>query len=514
MTPLVHPGVIVLAYAPVGGSDADADASRRYLEHLWGATERMGMDGPLLDHLPTALPPIPSTDEPVFRVLAGRSRSSGDDIGQSYLFVRHDAIGLCVALASTSEREAWARWAALIAEWDAAVGDVRPPPSLLGESRIFVAHVDAADGDIEGLGDEVDGALRAAGYGAWGPGFVTATGGVLWSWRDASERRVAAVLSRPELEDAVSRWLWWQGEREAAPLVLYLLDAAKLDYETRVHRERRSQMARALRDIDAELDEVLGLHGTAGLAGRATFPGLIDAQERLISAQAASSSVVIELTYLRALRRTVGIARRNLAALVPVADASRIGPPDPMFARDQDQASWLEEQIDQDIGYAEAVLARAREAQSLTLLRLQQVGTRITRAQGRVTLLQTSLLATLVGALGAVNFLRISLEIPDPIRVPLLLAFLALMLAMPVLAAHWFERFSLVDHLVAAILGAAAGWLMVAVALVASGNVVGAPVVLVSAAVGVVLARALTWLHDHGPLPGRSLEGAGRQGRE
>jgi hypothetical protein len=163
-----------------------------------------------------------------------------------------------------------------------------------------------------------------------------------------------------------------------------------------------------------------------------------------------------------------------------------------MGRRDQDLAGWLEEQVDHDVGYAEAAMARSREAQQLTMLRLQQAGTQIARAQSRVTLLQTSLLGALLATLGAVAALRITFEPPLPMRLPMLLSLAALLLAAPALAAHWFERYTAVDHWAAMILGAALGWLAVA----ALGGSDSLPLILVGVAAGIVLARAVTWLHD------------------
>ncbi len=497
MTTLFRPGFITAVFVPMGGDPADVATTRTYLTRWWDAARQLGMTDELLDGVPTALPTLPNIDEPDFRLLAGLSHIDDDGVRQAYLFARHDAIAACVAIASSGRAEPWKRWADLAAEWTAALGEAAAPTSVLGESRVFLGHVDLPEAELAKLGDAVSRALRAAGADAWEPPYLTADGATLWWWRDPDQRRVVTVIAPPDKEEALSRWIWWRDEREAADFMLYLLNAAKLDYETRVHAARRQAMTTSLRAIDRGLDDVLALHGRLAGSGRTTMPGLAAAQERLIGAQTASSSVVIELTYLQALRRTIGIARRNLGALAPVEASGGQPVADSMFRRDQDLARWLEEQIDQDLGYADAVVARSREAQGLTMLRLQQVSTQIARAQGRVTLMQTSLIGAMVASVGATTLLHITVDPADAIRLPLLLCFVSLLLAAPVLAAHWFERYGPIDKLAASVLGGSIGWLVV-------GLIAGdLPWLLIALAVvvGAAAAQAPVLWHDRRVVP-------------
>ena len=298
---------------------------------------------------------------------------------------------------------------------------------------------------------------------------------------------------QPTQEAALSRWAWWRGEEEAADLVLYLLNAAKLDYELRVFRERRAEIATASMTLDRELDQVLVLH--ASVSVRQSLASLASAQQRLIDAQASTSAMAIELTHLRALKRTVGIARRNLAMLTPKATVESDVTAESMFRRDQDLAEWLQDQIDGDVGYAEAILSRAKEAQALTSLRLSAVDQRIVRAQARVTLLQTSLTAALLAGIGVIAVLQLRVDVAPHVRIPLLVAFMSMLLALPVLAAHWLDRYRRIDHVAAMVFGAGAGWL---VAAVVAGN--ADPVTsLIGIVIGAALGRAFTYWHDQTP---------------
>jgi hypothetical protein len=430
--------------------------------------------------------------QPRVRLLAGRQGTRASTLRQAYVFARHDVVGLCAALASTGDGESWDAWGDLLGAWREAAGDDPPPASVLGEAMVFVAHA-APPATGQDREQEVAAAMARAGLGAWGPAVAIGDEARLWWWRDAAGRRVLVTLSPPEQEAAVSARFWWRGEDEAPDMMRYLVDAAKLEYEARVHAERRNVMARSIADIDAAMEDVLRLSVDVG-PGR-SWPAIEAAQERAIGARAASSALTIEVTYLQALHRTVGIARRNLAQLAPRPNSGSDAAPDTMFRRDQELGAWLQEQIDQDVGYAEAALARAREAQDLAGLRLQHQTTRVTRAQARVMLLQTSLTAALLTGIGIIALLQLRLEVWEPLRLPLLVVFTLSLLALPILSAHWYDRFRAVDHLVATLLGGAIGW-TVAVALAGSA---GVAVVVAGVLVGSVGGRAFTWLHDRVP---------------
>lgn len=503
MTTLIRPGFIVAAFAPIGGSASDLDSTSQRLRSIWEAAGRLGMDQPLLEGLPIAFPDLPRSDES-FSVLAGRSGSVKEELRQAYLFARHDVVGLCVALASPSDDPGWEAWSRMLATWRRETGDEAAPQASLGEAWILTGHVTDPQATDADLSAGLDAAARRAALRISSRAVWTADGRSIRSGVDGKGRRVVVAISTPEDEEHLSRWLWWDGPHEAAPFLTYLLDAAKLDYEGRVFALRRRAFAAAVDELGRDLDKVLTLHQQAGLAGRTSMPGLIDAQERLISARAASSSVAIEMTFLRALRRTVAIARRNMASHIPASVAADAGGDGTgFFAHDQRTAVWLEEQVDQDLGYAESVLQRAREAQDLTRLRLDQAMTRITRAQSRVTLMQTSLVSSLVSGLGAIAIMDLSFDPDENLRLPLLGAFMALTAFVPVLAAHWFERFAVIDHLVAMLLGASVGWLSVQLVAVATGGGHAGPVVVLLAVLaGAAVGRSLTWLHDRGPIPG------------
>jgi hypothetical protein len=246
--------------------------------------------------------------------------------------------------------------------------------------------------------------------------------------------------------------------------------------------------------MDTDLAELMRLQEQGRPGSPSSMQRVQAAQEKLAEAQVEAAELAIDLTRMRSLKRTVSIARHNLALTAPQPAPGQLVTAAQMFERDQALAAWLDAQVDQDVGYAEAVVERAREAQNLTLLRLQQALTQLSRAQNRVALLQTSLLAALLATFALVNTIHVSIpNIDEALKIPIVAAFVSLQLALPALAAHWYEKYGLVDHLASMLFGATSGWL---VASLVAGTPTSLFVALVGVAVGLAAARALTALHD------------------
>jgi hypothetical protein len=492
---VARPALIAHAFAPVGAPAADAAAATAYLRKVWSAARSLGTTDTLLDGVPADLPDaLPTADSPDFKLLAAATSARSDRVAQAFCFIRHDVIGIGVALASTAPRARLETWGAILRAWAAAGGDDAPPPQILGITRSFLAHVDGEPAQIPTTyGGDVIGALREAGLDAWMAPYRTADGFALWDWVDQRGARIVVAMSTRADEDDLSRWLWWQGDRELAPFGRYLLNASKLAYEARVYEATREGIVGRVRAVDGRIAELRRFDQ----GGRTTSTALQAVQQRLASAQGESADLAIELTRLRALQRTVGIARHNLGLTTPAPAQGQPSSAAQMFERDQALAGWLDNQIEHDTGYAQGAIERAREAQQLAQVRLQQQLAQLQRAQNRVALLQTSLVAALLASFTMINVFGIRLAPGDNLKLALLATGVSALLALPPLAVHWFERYGLIDHLAAMLCGAAAGWL---VAAVLTGET--APLLaLVTAAIGVAVARLLTREHDRRVAP-------------
>jgi hypothetical protein len=496
---VARPALIVHAFAPIGAAPADQAVTDAYLRHMWSAAQAMGMTESLLDGLPTELPAhLPTADHPTFSVLAGMTANRSDRVAQAFCFVRHDVVGIGVALASTLEHGRLETWGSILNAWRKAGGDEVPPPQLLGATRAFIAHAAVpAEQIAAAFREEVRTVLRSVGLDVWDSAYRTADGFTLWDWQDPENRRALVALSNADDEAELSRWLWWQDRQELATFGRYLLNASKMAFEARVYGLTRATVNERVLASDARIAE---LHKPQPVPGYSA--GLEVAQHQLADAQAESSELAIELTRLRALQRTIGIARHNLTLTTPVPAADQRASSSQMFERDQALASWLEGQIEMDLGYAQGAVERAREAQQVTQLRLQQQLAHLTRAQSRLALLQTSLVAALLGINPLISILGIRPSLSDAIKVPLLATGVALLLALPPLAAHWFERYGLIDDLAAALCGAATGWL---VSTILTGDA-ASPVGVLTTVAGAGIGWLLTVQHDRrfrgeSPLP-------------
>lgn len=238
----------------------------------------------------------------------------------------------------------------------------------------------------------------------------------------------------------------------------YQVHAAKLRYEERVHALRKSELDAATEEVERAIDDVLKAHRDLDETSTAS---LAAADQRLLEAQADSAGLVIQLSYLRALQRTIDIAKHNLALIAP---GDYTGAPETMVDRDRALASRLSEQIDHDIGYGEAVQERAQHATGLSSLRLQQAEQRLQAGRSRLVLYQTALLSALLTGIGAIATFDLTLDVAEPLRLPLLASLVTLLLAAPVVAVSWHDGFRPLDRVVIALLGASLSWLAIAVA--------------------------------------------------
>ena len=453
----VEPSLIVHAFAPLTGGGADRDAAETYLRTLWGACDRLGMSESPLPGVDAAFG-WPTEPTEAFVVLAARSASAPSPRRQALLFRRHDVLGLATALEDPASSKDLEGWRELLATWRAAVGDLPLPGALLGETFTFSCGVDAVSVRPEAAGPAVVASMRSCGLPVWDAPFEPTDDVAVWDGEDQAGRRIVAVLAPFGDRDELSRLFWWTGEREMPSMVRYQVHAAKLRYEERVHALRKAELDAAVAEVDRAVDEVLAAHRDLDATSTAS---LAAAETRLIEAQADSTGLVIQLSYLRALQRTVDIARHNMALIVPGDFA---GAPETMIDRDRALASRLTEQIDHDIGYAEAVQERAQHATGLSSIRLRRAEQQLQAGRSRLVLYQTALLSALLTGIGAIATFELTLDVAQQLRLPLLTSLVTLLLAAPVVAVSWHDGFRPLDRFVIGLLGASLSWLVVVAA--------------------------------------------------
>ncbi len=453
----VEPSLIVHAFAPLTAGPDDRGAAEAYLRSLWTSCERLGMTEAPLPGVGTAFV-WPAETSDAFVVLAARGSPEADPRRQALLFRRHDVLGMAIGLEDPASSKELEGWRELLGTWRDAAGDEAFPDAMLGETLTFLCGYDAVAAPSDAWSSAVAPAMHACGLSVWDAPYEPEDGVVLWDGEAPGGRRVVSVLAPLGLRDELSRLFWWSGEREMPRMTRYQVHAAKLRYEERVHALRKAELDTATEEVERAIDDVLKAHRDLDETSTAS---LAAADQRLLEAQADSAGLVIQLSYLRALQRTIDIARHNLALIAP---GDYTGAPETMVDRDRALASRLSDQIDHDIGYGEAVQERAQHATGLSSLRLQQAEQRLQAGRSRLVLYQTALLSALLTGIGAIATFDLTLHVDEPLRLPLLASLVTLLLAAPVVAVSWHDGFRPLDRVVIALLGASLSWLAIAVA--------------------------------------------------
>jgi hypothetical protein len=409
--------------------------------------------------LPCSLPELDGSSDDRFRVVAARRRPDPTQIVEAFAFTNHDVLGIVACLTPDSIARPLDDWSALRQLWEETGDELhRPTVGVLGEAALFTALV---DGDADELLDCFDGGVRNVLGEALAPGAamlsaVVEPGVALWASTGAAGHcRTLAAIAPPAAEKALDAWVWWRSRVDAAPLVRCLLHSAKLDYEAAVYAGGIGQMRERESDVDASLDELVRLHVQIDRSGPLTTGALLEAQTRLTRLQADSTGLLVSMTRLRELEQTVKIAGENLRTVVPQPSPKDGTTEAAPLGDGLETAEWLTLQIAHDIAFGEAVRERVEEVRALTSLRLQQAVEWQTRRQARVTLIQTTLIGALVAALGASRTLGVGLDPRRPLRVPILIAFIAVLLALPALLAHWYDGYGWFDYVAVSALVAA-----------------------------------------------------------
>ena len=323
----VRQELVVHAFAPLDGPRRDH--AYEEIRRLWAAvrsllraTEGVGGGG-----RPTDLPDE-CAELPAGPVVA--AQQSADRRVQAILRREHDVLSLSIGWLADPDAppRTWADWEE---QWAAvAAGGT---DEMIGLVRLYIGtHPAARRGgppvppSVE-LAAELAAGLTPDGETLWNDG-VLVDGCALWELppfdgQARKERRVLA-LATPDREGHMSALAWWRGEAEMAPLVRYLLDAAKVRYQLRVRQA-----------ADASL--------RAALAGRATV-----------------TEMTVLLTRLADMMLTVEIARSNMDTVLRTIDPWGGTPSGGLFADDRGCAAWLESLLADDVRYMSNAHRRAQ----------------------------------------------------------------------------------------------------------------------------------------------------------
>jgi hypothetical protein len=472
---IIDPALYVMAFGPLDPEVTHPDGG---LARVWRAASTCGITHEVANSVRPPELPHPLHANEVSGQLIAEKASEGP--GAAAAFVVHDVVVVIVRLPPTTPTDD-DPFTELSKLWLRAIGD-EPMTGVFGVAHVFTGTTaESASKTSTDAADMARAALNAH-HGGVGSDLtcVVAPGIALWD-RDAPWGRSMIALAEPSHRTMLDDWCWMTTTYDdIGQLARYLMHAMKLRFEYGVFQDGAPRLREVERRLDSGLDQLFAMHAKFETTVPATKQ-LIDAQSQLSRAQGEAAGLLISITRLRDLRETVDIARENMRRNQPalVDEATSTTSP---FERDIRLADWLDQQVRHELNYLDSTRARAAEAQTLTDLRLKQVTATQAETATWVTVLQTSLLATIAGTLTAVATLGGHIDAAKETRATAIPLIGALTLIVPALAARWTARFGWPELAGVAIIGAAAGTFVAIVMLGATSPEVVIPIAALTAA--------------------------------
>ncbi|MGV9559461.1 CATRA conflict system CASPASE/TPR repeat-associated protein [Streptomyces sp. NPDC003522] len=458
----------MMAFAP---ADSEIENnSREYLASLWRACRSLGMTEPISG---TAVPaghidfgPARSVTSE-FTLLAAAERPVGDPLYSAFAFADHDVVGVVALLAPNDTTRDLTQWSDLDAEWNAAVATAHgPSPSsgMLGEFRVFEALYDP--GSVLGDRDLCDLVHRHAprpGGGSWWTGFDRTEHGFA-VWRSDTTGGPDAVsdlyvLAPARQEATLDEWAWAvEGRHGLRPLARYLLQLSKIRYQHLRYTASGASNAQ-LAESDEHTTRLLReLENTT----RHPVPleRVLKASALVDEAQFGPQGLLWTITRQRQLGRSLSIAVANMRLHTP--ETRRRGEGVSWTVTDRADAEWLIRQVEEDRLHLEAVRERAEGVRTAVSVLVER---ELSRHRGWLTLIQTSVLGSVLTALTAVQAMQYEVPMRKALQSPVIAAMSALALALPLAALRvagaspTTRRYRWLDSGAAGLFGAALGWL-------------------------------------------------------
>lgn len=452
MTVEVREAVLhVMVFVSLDSNTAKKD---RGIARTWDAASELGITEPAMGFdQPAELPNTFPEDDVWFRVVAAKTSADGRD--SAVAFIAHDVAAVMVRLRSRGATDGADAWAELSSAWREAA----PHADLIGILGAAYVFTGSANQPSLSLAAEAGDIARKVLAGHAGSGLeasdIVQPGIALWDMEMSAGRTIVA-LAGEEQPPCLAEWCWLSSANDDdGKLVRYFMHASKIRYEIGMFRSEIDDLRSRERELDEGLAELFALHER--FEESATGAGeLIDAQSRLSRAQGDAAGLLISITRLRDLRQTVQIGIHNLRAHEPTQMAGAPATMSP-FARDLELARWLDGRVSSEITYLESSRERIAEAQALTDLRMKQLQASHAQRANWLSVLQTSLVASLLGVFTVSSALGAPVTVPWELRVSLTVFIVGLALVLPPLAARWNYGYRWPEVAATAVVGAAAG---------------------------------------------------------
>ncbi|GHJ43913.1 hypothetical protein Cs7R123_12550 [Catellatospora sp. TT07R-123] len=461
--PVRRPAVLAHGFLTAKAAADPASPAGQALARTWQRIRDSGMTAPV-HGWPTEL----STDSPGYAerevVLAAVCQVLPDGLREAYVYRAHDVIGISVV---QSEGDARTDWSGLDTPW--FDGWPHGGSGVLGTATVYL-------GLLPGLGPasmpSADAAALAAQFAAAVPG------GDGWAshwWRPTRElmlwelppgddapvptdRRLAAVAAVDD-EPATDEFFWGATAAGLPPLTRYLLQVAKVRYESGVLQSRLARLHLLMAQAAERCDELASLVHRDEL----DLAGLREADGKLRELRVGRDGLVAALGDVRAMAGTVRIAQANMrAALEPGGRGSAAGP----LENDRQTVRWANHQLQVEQSYLSASLAQVTELGQAFGRNLEErfrvVDEKVRERQENLVWLQTVVIGALLMMLAGIQSVEYKVPLPGALLAPsvCLLAAIALLLPWALRRVRVRERrWVAVDVAFVVLFGATGGWL-------------------------------------------------------
>ncbi|WP_123029499.1 CATRA conflict system CASPASE/TPR repeat-associated protein [Mycolicibacterium stellerae] len=451
-----EPALQIMVFVPL---DSNTAKKGRGIPQAWDAASKLGITEPATEFdQPADLPDTFPEDDVWFRVVAAKAGADGRD--SAVAFIAHDVAAVMIRLRWRKDTDGADAWPELSSAWREAAPHA-DLTGILGAAYVFTG---SANEPSLSLATGAEDMARKVSAGHAGSGLeasdVVEPGIALWDMEMPAGRTIVA-LAGEETPSCLAEWCWLSSNSDdVGKLVRYFMHASKIRYEIGMFRSEIGDLRSRERELDEGLAELFALHER--FEESSTGAGeLIDAQSRLSRAQGDAAGLLISITRLRDLRQTVQIGIHNLRAHEPTRMA---GAPPTMspFARDLELAEWLDGRVSTEITYLQSSRERIAEAQALTDLRMKQLQASHAQRANWLSVLQTSLVASLLGVFTVSSALGAPVAVPWELRVSLTVFIVGLAMVLPPLAARWNHGYRWPELAAAALVGTAAGCAAVA----------------------------------------------------
>ncbi|MGW5863318.1 CATRA conflict system CASPASE/TPR repeat-associated protein [Streptomyces sp. NPDC055239] len=503
MSGITKPALLVMAFAP---ADSEIDNhSRSYLQSLWRACRSLGMTEPVpgipapADHIDFGA--VHSTTVE-FEVLAAARRTGGASLYSAFAFAEHDVVGVVALLAPNDTTADLAQWSDLDAEWSAAVEAVGLPPrpwGMLGEFRVFEALYGRGFGRRErAMCELVRRHAPRTGSESWWTGFDrTEQGFDVWRSADTAGPEGPTdlyVLAPARQEVALDEWAWAvEGRHGLMPLARYLLQLSKIRHQARLYEASGASHAQI--DESDEWTAELLRELKSATRRPVRLERVLKASALVDEAQFGPQGLLWTITRQRQLSGSLSTAVANMRLHTP--GVRRRGTGASWTVTDLAAAEWIINQVEEDRLHLEAVRERADSVRTAVSVLVER---ELAVHRGWLTLLQTSILGSVLTALAAVQAMSYELPLRAVLQSPVIAAMAALALALPLAmlrlagVAPTTPRYRRLDSGATGLFGAALGWLAVTGWATRAG---GEPPAAAWTLTGALVAGLITFLTTH-----------------